>query len=279
MCDVMCVSSSAYYRWLANPIGKRDLKNFELDAEIEAIFQKHKSRYGVKRIYEELKDREWKVTEKKVSERMKYLNLVAKGHKAFIKTTDSNHNKHVASNILKQNFHAEDKNQKWVTDITYIPTQEGWLYLCVMVDLYSRMVIGWSMDDNMRSDLVCNSLQMAMFRRGMPSGVIVHSDKGSQYCSENFQDTLTEHKLISSMSGTGCCYDNAACESFFGTLKTELCDDESYQTREEAKSSIFEYIETYYNAERKHSTINYMTPKEFEYMMESEKLNCPKFAG
>ena len=120
MCEVMCVSSSAYYRWLANPIGKRDLKNFELDTEIEAIFQKHKSRYGVKRIYEELKDREWKVTEKKVSERMKYLNLVAKGNKSFIKTTDSNHNQHVASNILKQNFHAEEKNQKWVTDITYI---------------------------------------------------------------------------------------------------------------------------------------------------------------
>lgn len=279
MCEVMMVSTSAYYRWLANPIGKRDLRNFELDIEIEAIFRKHKSRYGVKRIYEELKGKEWKVTEKKVSERMKHLNLVAKANKAFVKTTDSNHNKHVAPNILKQNFYAENKNQKWVTDITYIPTQEGWLYLCVMIDLYSRMVIGWSMDDNMRSDLVCNSLQMAMFRRGMPSGVIVHSDKGSQYCSENFQEKLTEHKLVSSMSGTGCCYDNAACESFFGTLKTELCDDENYQTREEAKSSIFEYIETYYNVERKHSTINYMTPKEFEFKMDSEKLNCPKLVG
>lgn len=279
MCPIMKVSTSAYYRWAANPLSRTDIKHFKLDAEITRIFNNHKSRYGAKRIYEELKDEKYKVTEKKVSERMRKMNLVAKGHKLFVVTTDSNHNKQTAPNILKQDFHAELANQKYVTDITYIPTAEGWLYLSVIIDLFSRMVVGWSMEDNMRSDLVVNTLHMAMFRRGMPKNVIVHSDKGSQYCSDHFQKNLDDYGLISSMSGTGCCYDNAACESFFGTLKTELCDDEQYQTREEAKSSIFEYIEVYYNTQRKHSTINYMTPKQFEIMMKSEPQNCPKKAG
>jgi putative transposase len=279
MCPIMKVSVSAYYRWLDNPISKKDLRHYELDDQIRGIFNKHKSRYGVKRVYEELKDKDCKVTEKKVSERMREMNLVAKGNKPFIVTTDSNHNQYTAPNLLKQDFHADLPNQKYVTDITYVPTAEGWLYVSVMIDLFSRMVVGWSMADNMRVGLVCDTLHMAMFRRGMPKDVIVHSDKGSQYCSEEFQSKLKEYDLISSMSGTGCCYDNAACESFFGTMKTELCDDENYQTREEAKSSIFEYIETYYNVERKHSTINYMTPKEFEIIMESEPKKCPKKAG
>ena len=279
MCPIMNVSVSSYYRWLENPISKRDLRHYELDNEIRRIFTRHKSRYGVKRVYEEMKDNGCKVTEKKVSERMRAMNLVAKGHKPFIVTTDSNHNQYTAPNLLKQDFYADRPNQKYVTDITYVPTAEGWLYVSVMIDLFSRMVVGWSMADNMRSSLVCDTLHMAMFRRGMPKDVIVHSDKGSQYCSECFQNTLKEYSLISSMSGTGCCYDNAACESFFGTMKTELCDDENYETREEAKSSIFEYIETYYNVERKHSTINYKTPKEFETIMESESQKCPKKTG
>ena len=275
----MEVSVSAYYRWVENPVSKMDLRHYELDTEIQAIFNKHKNRYGSKRIYEELKDNDWNVTDKKVSERMKLMNLIAKANKPFVKTTDSNHNQYVAPNLLEQDFSADMPNKKYVTDITYVPTSEGWLYLCVMIDLYSRMVIGWSMADHMRSELVCNALEMAMFRRAMPTGTIVHSDKGSQYCSKDFQDNLKKYQLTSSMSGKGCCYDNAACESFFGTLKVELCDDENYKTREEAKSSIFEYIESYYNVERKHSTINYVTPKEFESIMESQQSNCPKFAG
>ena len=276
MCPIMSVSESAYYRWAQNPVSKTDLRHYKLDTEIMGTFNKHKSRYGVKRIYEELKDNDWCVTENKVSERMKLMGLVAKANKPFIKTTDSNHNQYVAPNLLQQDFNAEQHNQKYVTDITYIPTDEGWLYLSVMIDLYSRMVIGWSMADHMRSELVCDTLEMAMFRRGMPTNVIVHSDKGSQYCSKDFQDKINKYQLQSSMSGKGCCYDNAACESFFGTLKVELCDDESYKTIEEAKSSIFEYIEGYYNTQRKHSTINYMTPKEFEDKMKSQHKNSPK---
>ena len=279
MCSIFDVSTSGYYRWIENPISKRDIRHQELDEEIFAIFTKNESRYGATRVYKEMKNKGWKVTLNKVSERMKLMDLVSKARKRFIKTTDSKPNQYIQPNILKQNFDASAPNDKYVTDITYIPTNEGFLYLCVMIDLFSRMVIGWSMADHMRSDLVCNALHMAMFRRGMPQNVIVHSDKGSQYASKQFQDKITEYQLQSSMSGTGCCYDNAACESFFGTLKIELCDDENYKTIEQAKSSIFEYIESYYNTQRIHSSINYMTPKEYEDMMESRKQNCPKFAG
>jgi transposase InsO family protein len=210
---------------------------------------------------------------------MKILGLQPKASRKFKTTTDSNHNKQVSANLLEQNFTALDKNHKWVTDITYIRTQEGWLYLCVIIDLFSRAVIGWSMDSRMKADLVCGALNMALFRRNFPSGVIIHSDKGSQFCSKQFQDIIKDNWLLSSMSGKGCCYDNAACESFFGTLKVELVHDENYKTREEAKSSIFEYIEAYYNTKRKHSTINYMTPNQFEYIIENEIKKCPKLTG
>ncbi|ASG69075.1 hypothetical protein CDV26_11665 [Francisella halioticida] len=221
----------------------------------------------------------WKVTQPRVSKRMKLLGLHAKAARKHKKTTDSNHNKHVYDNLLEQNFTALSVNHRWVTDITYVPTQEGWLYLCVIIDLFSRSVIGWAMDSRMKADLVCNALNMALFRRNFPSGVIIHSDKGSQYCSKQYQDIIKEYWLLSSMSSKGCCYDNAACESFFGTLKVELVHDESYKTREEAKLSIFEYIEAYYNTKRRHSTINYMTPYQFEYIMENEVVNCPKLTG
>ncbi|MCF6777829.1 IS3 family transposase, partial [Thiotrichales bacterium 19X7-9] len=178
MCKVFKVSKSAYYRWLINPISKRDLRNHELDDEVYAIFYKHKRRYGAKRIYQEMKDKGWKVTENKVLERMKLMNLIAKANKKFIKTTDTQHNKYVAANRLKQDFKAEKPNEKYVTDITYIPTAEGFLYLCVFLDLYSRAIVGWSMADHMRSELVINGLTMAMFKRGMPSNVLIHSDKG-----------------------------------------------------------------------------------------------------
>jgi len=227
----------------------------------------------------QFKDNGWKVTQLRVSKRMKILGLQTKASKKFKVTTDSNHNKQIADNLLEQNFNALGANHKWVTDITYIPTQEGWLYLCVIIDLFSRAVIGWSMDSRMKAELVCSALNMALFRRNFPSGVIVHSDKGSQYCSEMFQKVIKENWLLFSMSGKGCCYDNAACESFFGTLKVELVHDENYKTREEAKSSIFEYIEAYYNTKRKHSTINYMTPNQFEYIMKNEVQNCPKLTG
>lgn len=279
LCKVVDVSTSAYYRWLQEPTSKRQANDQRLDKAIFTIFNQHKARYGATRIYRTLKDEGWQVTEERVSRRMKVMGLASKAARKYTVTTDSDHNKYVSDNLLQQNFSARQANEKWVTDISYIPTDEGWLYLCVIIDLYSRAVIGWAMDKRMKTDLVCNALKMALFRRSMPKGVIIHSDKGSQYCSNDFQKLLKQHSLISSMSGKGCCYDNAACESFFGTLKVELVHDESYKTRVQAKSSIFEYIEAYYNTKRKHSTINYMTPKQFEDTMKSVNQKCPKLTG
>lgn len=279
LCKVTGISTSAYYRWLKTPISKRQVNDNELDKAIVTIFNEHKARYGSTRVHRTLQDQGWKVTEERVSRRMKLMGLVSKAARRYKVTTDSDHNKHVSDNLLQQDFNAKKPNEKWVTDISYIPTDEGWLYLCVVIDLYSRAVIGWSMDKRMKAKLVCEALEMALFRRHFPTGTIVHSDKGSQYCSSDFQNLLSKHALISSMSGKGCCYDNAACESFFGTLKVELVHDENYKTRAEAKTSIFSYIEAYYNTKRKHSTINYMTPRQFEDTMKSENQKCPKLTG
>jgi putative transposase len=265
LCNILEIPKSIYYEWLNTPFSKRDKQKHNLDEIIKEIFDEHKSRYGSTRIYKELKSRGIACTRLSVSKRMKHLGLVAKARRKFkVNTTDSNHNKPVADNILQQNFTAALPDQKWVTDITYIPTQEGWLYLCVFMDLYSRLVIGWSMNDNMKSILVENALIMALYRRKFPSGVLVHSDRGSQYCSNNYQQLLKNNEMICSMSSVGYCYDNAAMESFFHTLKVELVHDENYETIEIAKTSIAEYIECYYNRKRRHSAINYLTPMDFE---------------
>ena len=195
---------------------------------------------------------------------MKANNLIPKARRKFKVTTDSNHNKPFAPNRLAQDFSATKVNQKWVTDITYIPTQEGWLYLCVYLDLYSRTTIGWSMSNRLKSTLVEDALMMSLFRRGFPRNVIVHSDRGIQYCADAYQKLIKQQHLICSMSAKGCCYDNASAESFFHTLKVELIHDECYKTREEAKTSIVEYIECYYNRKRRHSSIGYKTPIQFE---------------
>lgn len=269
LCEVMKISTSSYYSWLDKPISVRQQQTDVLDSLITEIFNENKKRYGSTRIYYELKHKGIKCTRSRISARMKSLNLVAKARRKFKVTTDSNHDKPVAENLLKQNFSAKSANEKWVTDITYIPTKEGWLYLCVFIDLYSRAVIGWSMDKRMKSDLVENALKMALFRRKFPEEVIVHSDRGSQYCSENYQKLLSNNNLKCSMSATGCCYDNAAMESFFHSLKVELVHDENYSTKQEAKLSIVEYMECYYNRKRRHSSINYKTPTEFEMLKEA----------
>jgi putative transposase len=234
---------------------------------IKRIFYEHKCRYGSTRIFYELKSRGIPCTRKKISERMKYMYLIPKAKRKFKVTTDSNHNKPIAKNLLQQNFTDNKPNEKWLTDITYIPTQEGWLYLCVYIDLYSRSIIGWSMSDRLKSNLVEDALIMALFRRKFPQGVLVHSDRGVQYCSGTYQKLLKNNGLICSMSSTGCCYDNAAMESFFHTLKVELVHDENYKTREIARLSIAEYIECYYNRKRRHSAISYMTPEEYDSML------------
>ncbi len=195
---------------------------------------------------------------------MRTQGLKASQAKKFKVTTDSNHSKPVAPDLIEQDFSATAPNQKWASDISYIWTDEGWLYLAVVMDLYSRAIVGWSMNRRMTQQLVCDALTMALFRRHFPKGTIIHSDRGSQYCSKRYQRLINNNGLRCSMGRRATCYDNAAMESFFHTLKVELVHRERYPTRRMAKSSIFEYIETYYNRQRKHSAIGHRIPMLFE---------------
>jgi len=203
-------------------------------------------------------------SENRVARRMRAMGLRAIQAKKFKVTTDSNHSRPVAPDLIEQDFHAEVANEKWVSDITYVWTDEGWLYLAVVMDLYSRAIIGWSMNRRMTQQLVCDALTMALFYRHFPKDTIIHSDRGSQYCSKRYQRLINNNGLRCSMGRKATCYDNAAMESFFHTLKVELVHRERYTTRRTAKSKIFEYIETYYNRQRKHSAIGYKIPMQFE---------------
>ena len=264
MCDLFSVSRSGFYAWLTRKPSKRDQENVLLDAKIKFIFAKHKQRYGVPRITRELKKQNAQCSRTRVANRMKTMNMKAIAKKKFKVTTDSEHSLPVYNNVLNRDFTAAKVNQKWCCDISYIHTEEGWLYLAVVIDVYSRAVIGWSMNQRINKVLVCNALTMALFRRKFPKDVIVHSDRGSQYCSIRYQNLLKNHRLVGSMSRKGNCWDNAIAESFFHTLKVELIHTEKYATRDQAKQSIFEYIEGYYNQLRSHSSIDYKAPFEFE---------------
>ena len=264
MCQVLNVSSSGYYNWHRRPESARAQSNRALDSEIRQVYGEHKQRYGVPRITDELKDRGFQCSENRVARRMTKLGLKGIQAKKFKRTTDSNHDKPVAPDLIEQDFTAASPNQKWVSDLTYVWTEEGWLYLVVIMDLYSRAIIGWSMGKRMTQQLMCDALTMALFRRRFPKGVIIHSDRGSQYCSKAYQQLINVMGLRCSMGRRATCYDNAAMESFFHTLKVELIHRERYLTRQAAKGAIFEYIETYYNRKRKHSAIGYKIPMLFE---------------
>lgn len=264
MCHLFSIERSGYYAWIKREISDRSIANEKLDQKIISIFNNHSGRYGYPRITDELHDQGEKFGKNRVFRRMKKLGLRAKGKKKFKVTTDSNHNLPVASNLLNRDFSTTAANQKWVGDITYIWTDEGWLYLATVIDLYSRAVIGWSIQSTMTRKLVCDALMMALWRRNFPRDVLFHSDRGSQYCSEDFQEMLKKYGLICSMSRRGNCWDNACAESFFHSIKIELIYNERYATREIAKQSIFQYIEVYYNRVRRHSAIGSMAPLVFE---------------
>lgn len=261
---MLLIERSGYYAWLKKKPGKRAMSNKLLDAKIIAIFNTHLGRYGAKRITDELRDNGETCSKNRVSRRMNFLELHAKAKKKFKVTTDSKHNLPIAPNLLNRDFSTTGPNQKWVGDISYVSTDEGWMYLAVVIDLYSRAVIGWSMQPTMSKQLVCDALIMALWRRGFPRGVLFHSDRGSQYCSHDFQKLLKVNGIICSMSRKGNCWDNSVAESFFHTIKTELIYSERYLTRERAKNSIFHYIEVYYNRIRRHSAIGSIAPEMFE---------------
>jgi transposase InsO family protein len=231
---------------------------------VKKAFGARKGRSGSPRLVLDLAEAGHQHDRKTIAESMRRQGLRAKAAKKFKATTNSKHNLPVAPNLLEQDFTATAPNQKYVGDITYLWTDEGWLYLATIIDLYSRLVVGWSMSERMTAQLVCDALKMALWRRHMPTNVIVHSDRGSQYCSGAYQKLLDEHGLICSMSGKGNCYDNACAESFFHSLKVEAIHGERFGTREEMRQTVFEYIEVDYNRTRRHSANGYISPEAFE---------------
>ena len=264
MCGVLGVSRSGYYNWTVRGQSRRVHLNNALDRRIRAIFVEHRQRYGAPRIAKTLHEEGLKCSENRIARRMCALGLKAIQAKKFKVTTDSTHSNPVALDLLKQDFRAEAPNQKWTSDITYVWTDEGWLYLAVVMDLYSRAIVGWAINRWMTQQLVCDALSMALLRRGFPKETLLHSDRGSQYCSQRYQRLIESHGLRCSMGRRATCYDNAVTESFFNPLKVELVHRERYVTRRMAQSSIFESIEMYYNRRRRHSAIGHQTPMLFE---------------
>jgi transposase InsO family protein len=262
MCDTLGVSRSCYYYWLH--IQRED--DTILNGLIEAMFVASRQTYGTRRLKSQLlKSYGLIISRRKIGRTMKHLGLSCKNKRRFrVQTTNSNHNYAVSPNRLNQDFYAYAPDMIYVGDITYIPTLEGWLYLAVVIDLYSRKVVGWSMDKSMSQTLVNDALIMAINRREPPAGLIWHTDRGSQYASYSHRDLLRQHGIVQSMSAKGNCYDNAVSESFFHTLKTELTHHLKFETRSQANAAIFEYIEVFYNRQRLHSSIGYMSPFEFE---------------
>lgn len=262
MCKVLEVSRSGFYQWLDDRGGVRGKRHKELLAKIQKAFEDSRQTYGVRRIHKQLRKNGVRVNKKVVEKLMRKNKVSPKRRRKFKSTTDSRHSLPVSENMLDRQFSVERTNAAWVSDITYIDTQEGWLYLSTFIDLRSRMVVGWSMSDKMTADLVVSAFDMAVQRRGGRVPALVHSDRGSQYASEMFRKKLKTCKQ--SMSRKGNCWDNAVAESFFGALKSELIHRQTFKTRKEAEMSVFEYIEIFYNKIRLHSSLGYVSPREFE---------------
>ena len=265
MCRVLEVSRSGFYAWRSRVPSATETRREGLTEQVTRIHAEVKARYGSPRMQAELVDRGHDCCVNTVARVMREAGIAAKTKRKFRRTTDSNHPHPVAENVLDRQFDPAVPNASWVADVTYIPTRDGWLYLAVVVDLFSRMVVGWSMAATMTSRLVVDALEMALGRRpGGSPGLVAHSDRGSQYASEHYRRRLEEERIVCSMSRRGNCWDNAPMESFFASLKKELVHDEDYATREQATASIFEYIETFYNRVRRHSSLGYVAPAEFE---------------
>lgn len=264
MCRVLGVSRSGYYAWLTCPESRRRGEDKELLGRIREAHQASRGTYGSPRIHREIREQGISCGKKRVERLMREDGLRSKTRRKYRVTTDSNHNLPVAENLLERKFEQEAPNRAWTSDITYIWTQEGWLYLAVVLDLFSRKAVGWSMSERITRELVADALKMAVDRRLPEAGLLYHSDRGSQYTSEDFQNLLAAYGMVCSMSRKGNCWDNAVAESFFGTIKKELIFHESYRSREAARKSIFEYIEVWYNRKRRHSSLGYLSPEAFE---------------
>jgi transposase InsO family protein len=262
--DVLGVSASGFYAWRDRPESKTVHANKALLTKITLFHQASRCTYGSPRIHQDLIDQGEVVSVNRVARLMRDNNIQSRMAKKFVITTDSKNTMAPAPDYLQRNFRTMTPDSAWVSDTTFIPTRQGWLYLAVMIDLFSRSVIGWSMSNKNDSQLVQDALMMAIWRRGKKAGVIVHSDQGSTYASTGYQQLLKNHNLVCSMSRKGECLDNAVAESFFGTLKTEWVDYQDYHTLAQAKQDLFEYIEVFYNRQRRHSYLGYLSPMEYE---------------
>jgi transposase InsO family protein len=264
MCEALDVNRSGYYAHKSAPLSVRQTEDERLTALIVKSFNESRQTYGTARIQKDLRDQGEKISRRRIGRLMKQAGLACKTVKKFKATTNSKHDEAISPNLLNRNFKVYEPNKVWVGDITYIWTDMGWLYLATVIDLFSRKVVGWSMSDRMKTSLVNDAMQMAIWQRKPPKGLIWHTDRGSQYASKSHRALLKQHRIEQSMSRKGDCWDNAVAESFFHTLKTELVFHERYKTRKQAHASIFEYIEVFYNRKRRHSANNLMSPANFE---------------
>jgi len=264
MASTFHVSRSRYYRWLKDPVSKRAFDDACYTELVKQIFYSMKKRYGSPRIHKELQFKGIRISRKRVARLMKESGLEARPKRRYKHTTDSNHDNSVAPNLLNRDFTTAGPNKIWASDITYIRTLEGWLYLCVIIDLYSRKVVGWAFSKYIDAVLVCSALRMAILQRGESPGLIFHSDQGVQYTSKAFKKIIKSYNMLQSMSSKGNCYDNACVESFFAQLKLEEVFNKTYKTRKEARVSIFAYIAIFYNRVRRHSALDYISPEEYE---------------
>ena len=267
MCEAFDVSASGYYDWLDRPESNRSRENRKLTQKIKQYHEQSREIYGSPKIHEDLIDAGETCSVNRVARLMKVSDIKSKMARKFVVTTDSKNTMQPAPDLLKRRFKVNQHDKAWVADTTFIATREGWLYLAVILDLFSRQVIGWSMSTKNNTELVQDALTMAIWRRGKVNNIIVHSDQGSTYASKRYQQQLIANNLHCSMSRKGECWDNAVAESFFGSLKNEHVHHEDYRTRAEARQSIFEYIEVFYNRQRRHAFLNYMTPVEYEEKM------------
>ena len=264
MCTVLAVSTSGYYVWLRRCESVRTAINRILLTRIKVIHGQSRQTYGSPRITAALRAEGLVCNEKRIVRLMRKHDIKAKTRRKFRVTTNSRHRYPVALNVLNRQFTVTAANHVWVSDITYLWTHEGWLYLAGCLDLYSRQIVGWALSKRIDSELVLTALRQALGRRQPPLGLLHHSDQGSQYAADDYRKLLSDYGMTASMSRKGDCYDNAVMESFFATLKRELVVFENFLTRKEAKAKIFEYIEVFYNRQRRHSTLGYLSPVEFE---------------
>jgi putative transposase len=268
MCDILEVSRSGYYDWVDRPQSPQEQRRAALAVQVKAAFEESRQTYGSPRITRDLAAGGFKACRNTIAKLMRQEGIVGRMPKRFVPTTtDSTHDHPIAQNVLERQFAPGAGTPAWVSDITYVPTEEGWLYLAAVMDLRTRKILGWAMADHMRVDLVLDALKMALARREPGQNLVHHSDRGSQYACQDYRRLLAEHQITCSMSRTGNCYDNAVMESFWATYKTEEVYRTHYATRDQAMAATFNYIEIFYNRQRRHSALGYVSPEAFEATM------------